>query len=259
MTSEAARASSTAKASAVPGRRPLLLAHRGARLYAPENTIAAFEFALAHGCDGFECDVRLTVDGEAVICHDPKLYALEVSRSNYRELVERSLRNQGGDGGILEMAHALVLPKLETVLKTFATSAFLNIELKVRGLENIAMDVLNQYPPKRGCVVSSFLPETLEWLHELGARFDLGLICETKGQFSVWSKLPVKAVMLHHRLVDEDRLRELREAGKQIFVWTVNTEEGMRYLAGLGVDGIISDDTVLLTRTLGGDPLAAEG
>jgi len=255
MTSEAARASSPGKASAAAARRPLLLAHRGARLYAPENTIAAFEFALAHGCDGFECDVRLTVDGEAVICHDPKLHGLEVSRSSYRELVERSLRNQGGDGGILEMAHALVLPTLETVLKTFAASAFLNLELKVRGLENLAIDLLSKYPPQRGCVVSSFLPETLEWLHELGASFDLALICETKSQFSVWSKLPVKALMMHYKLVDGDRLRELREAGKQVFVWTVNTEEGMRYLASIGVDAIISDDTVLLARTLGGEPL----
>ncbi|HMK29746.1 MAG TPA: glycerophosphodiester phosphodiesterase [Terriglobales bacterium] len=250
-----ATARSAGKASTL-ARRPLLLAHRGAGLYAPENTIAAFEFALAHGCDGFECDVRLTVDGHAVLCHDAKLCGLEVSRSSYGELVQRCLKNEGGgDGGILEVANALTLPTLEAVLKAFAPAAFLNIELKVRGLESLIIDLLAQYPPRRGCVVSSFIPETLEWLHELGATFDLGLICETKGQFSAWAKLPVQAVMLHHKLVEEERLQALRDAGKQIFVWTVNTEEGMRYLAGIGVNGIISDDTVLLTRTLGGDPL----
>jgi glycerophosphoryl diester phosphodiesterase len=53
--------------------RPLLLGHRGARgiRSIPENTIASFDRALADGCDGFEFDVRLTADGEAVICHDP--------------------------------------------------------------------------------------------------------------------------------------------------------------------------------------------
>ncbi len=40
--------------------KPLLLGHRGAKSYAPENTIEAFELALQHGCDGFEFDVRLT-------------------------------------------------------------------------------------------------------------------------------------------------------------------------------------------------------
>ena len=54
--------------------RPLLLGHRGARglKSIPENTLAAFDRALADGCDGFEFDVRLTADGQAVVHHDPK-------------------------------------------------------------------------------------------------------------------------------------------------------------------------------------------
>ena len=48
---------------------PLLLGHRGARVgkSIPENTLASFDLALASGCDGFEFDVRLTADGQAVV------------------------------------------------------------------------------------------------------------------------------------------------------------------------------------------------
>src|ERR1039458_2799906 len=63
--------------------RPLLLGHRGARALKsiPENTLASFDQALADGCDGFEFDVRLTEDEEAVVCHDAKVSGYDVSRT----------------------------------------------------------------------------------------------------------------------------------------------------------------------------------
>src|SRR5688572_12760367 len=88
----------------------LRLGHRGAARYAPENTIAAFELALKHGCDGFEFDVRRTGDGRAVICHDRGLRGLVLARSSYSELV----------------AIAPELPLLEQVLERFAARAFLD-------------------------------------------------------------------------------------------------------------------------------------
>jgi len=56
--------------------RPLLLGHRGARAEKsiPENTLASFDCALAQGCDGFEFDVRLSADGQPVICHDTRVH-----------------------------------------------------------------------------------------------------------------------------------------------------------------------------------------
>ncbi len=68
----------------------LLLGHRGARKYAPENTFAAFDLALTHGADGFEFDVRRTRDGANVIGHDPRLNRLIVRKSS-TELMASSL------------------------------------------------------------------------------------------------------------------------------------------------------------------------
>ncbi len=140
--------------------RTLLLGHRGVRgeKSIPENTLAAFDFALGRGCDGFEFDVRLSADGQAVICHDASVQGKEIAESS---------------------AEQLGLPGLREVLIRYQRSAFLDIELKVPGLEAITTNLVRELPPARGFVVSSFLPEVIEAIHGIDKAIPLGLICET--------------------------------------------------------------------------------
>src|SRR5271167_3343491 len=102
----------------------LLLGHRGARASReiPENTLASFELCLQHRCDGFEFDVRLSADGQAVICHDATVGGISIAKT---------------------AAKNLPLPTLEEVLRTFAYRAFLDIELKVAGLEKAVLAELS--------------------------------------------------------------------------------------------------------------------
>ena len=211
------------------GGRPLLLGHRGARYYAPENTLPAFELALAHGCHGFEFDVRCTADAEAVICHDARLGGRTVAKSRFSELAART-----------------AVPCLADVLRGFAQRAFLDIELKVPGLEETTAGLLRQHPPGRGGFISSFLPEIIERLHGVDRTLPLGLICDTERQLAGWTSVPIRALFLERGLVTASLIDALHQAGKQVFVWTVNRGREMRQFAELGVDGIISDDTKLL-------------
>jgi glycerophosphoryl diester phosphodiesterase len=212
--------------------RPLLLGHRGARgeKPVPENTLASFDLALASGCDGFEFDVRLAADGQAVVCHDPKTQGLEIAQSSELQLG---------------------LPLLRDVLPRYGSTAFLDIELKVPGLETITLDLLREHMPARGFVVSSFLPEVLQAIHALDATTPLGLICETRVQCGRWPELPVEYVIPHRSLVRQDLIAEIKAAGKKIFVWTVNLPEDMERYSQWEVDGLISDDPKLLALTLG--------
>lgn len=211
--------------------RPLLLGHRGARAVQsiPENTIASFDRALADGCDGFEFDVRLTEDEEAVVCHDAKVSGYDVSRTLAKQ--------------------ASQLPRLRDVLQRYRDS-FLDIELKVKGLERILLDLFLRHKPRHGFVVSSFQPGTLKSVRALDATIPLGLICESKTQLRLWSELPVQYVIPHYDLAEPDLVRKIKGAGKKVFVWTVNDAADMQRFAEYGVDGIISDDTSLLCRTL---------
>jgi len=209
---------------------PLLLGHRGARASTSvsENTPASFDLALKHGCDGFEFDVRLTGCGRSVICHDPKVDGVTVSQA-------------GAD----QLRH---LPLLDDVLLRYGQRAFLNIELKVPGLESKVLGMLREYRMEE-YLVSSFLPEVVKELKTRSAKIQTGIICDKPGQLAGWRETPVEYVIPHHPLVTGELVREVHSEGSKVISWTVNDRDTMRRLADWGVDGIISDDTELLVRT----------
>jgi glycerophosphoryl diester phosphodiesterase len=227
------------KSAADSPSRPLLLGHRGARNYAPENTFAAFDLALEHGCDGFEFDVRRTADGQVLIVHDATLGGTAVAHASYVEIMQR---------GRLTRKRA---PLLEDVLARYARSAFLDIEVKVPNLEDQVLEALGRCPPQRGFVVSSFLAEVLQALRARDSHVPLGLIADTREELLRWPRLPVQYVIPHHRMLTRKLIEELHRAERKILVWTVNSRREMLRFAGLGVDGIISDDTARLGKTLG--------
>jgi len=209
----------------------LLLGHRGARAFrdVPENTLASFELCLQHGCDGFEFDVRLAGDGQAVICHDATIGGMEISRTPSADLP---------------------VPTLEDVLRRFAGRAFLDIELKVAGLERLTLAALRNHPPQKGYVVSSFLPDILSTIHDLDSGVSLGLLCETADQLRSWRPAAAEWVIPRFDLTDQELIEQVQSAGKKIMVWTVNRSDLMREFATWRVDAIISDQTESLARAL---------
>lgn len=207
---------------------PLLLGHRGASKYAAENTPAAFNLALEHGCDGFEFDLRYTSDARCVVCHDPLYKRHRIDRRTFAELE---------------------LPCGEDVIRDYAGRAYLDIELKIAGDVAAIAQALRSVDRKR-FVISSFLPDVLTAVNERHADLPLGLICENFRQLKRWTSLPIGAVMLHRRLAGRGVIDELNAAGKQVFVWTVNRPRQMKEFAERGVNGLISDDTRLLVQTL---------
>jgi glycerophosphoryl diester phosphodiesterase len=212
---------------------PLLLGHRGLRsrsLSVRENTIPAFDLALQHGCDGFEFDVRLTADSRPVICHGARFAGITIARAACKRLS--------------------ALPLLEDVLARYASRAFLDIELKVPGLEPYVLELISEFPPQRGYVVSSFLSSVLVDLRRLSQSVPLGVICESRKQLSAWPKLPVEYVIVHERLISAALIFDLHAAEKKVFGWTINKKASMIRLANSGVDGIVSDKTKLLVATL---------
>lgn len=216
----------------------LLLGHRGARRYAPENTLAAFDLALEHAADGFEFDVRGTSNKQSIISHDPKLNRLVVRKHTLKQL-------QASFSTPEERP-----PSLEDVLDRYARSAFLNIEVKVRGMEQLVARAVKRVRPQRGYFISSFLPSVVRKLHVLDPSLVLGALAQTRWQLRRWRILPVTYVVPHYRLLSPRLIDRLHAAGKTVVTWTVNDPRQMLRAAKVGVDGIISDDTRLLVETL---------
>lgn len=224
---------------------PLLLGHRGNRVSrgVRENTLAAFELAATHGCDGFEFDVRQTADRKLVVCHDPVLGGRSIAKSKYQDLPGQEKTPEK------KQADLSKLPCLEDVLLKYGQRVFLDIELKVKGMEHDVLTALREIPPGREYVVTSFLPDVLVEL-KARAQIPIGLICDQKKQLARWTSLPVDYVVPSDGLVTRSLVEEIHGAQRKVVVWTVNQPRRMRKLAEWGVDGIISDDTRLLVKTL---------
>jgi glycerophosphoryl diester phosphodiesterase len=218
----------------------LLLGHRGARCYAPENTFAAFDVALQHGVDGFEFDLRLTRTRQLVICHDARFNRLSVRRSRLRQL-------EATCGSRKEFP-----PRLEEVLDRYSDRAFLNLEVKVRGIERLVHRVFIRVPPQRGYFISSFYPSVLRELHRIDQSLVLGTISQSRWQLRRWERLPARFVVPRYHLLSRRLIEEVHAAKRLVVTWTVNEPKHMLRAVELGVDGIISDDTKLLRHTISG-------
>src|SRR6185436_4873050 len=216
---------------------------RGDPAHAPENTMLSFERALAVGADGIELDVRFDRDRHVVVFHDDDLPRLTGRSGRMEDLpaVERAaLRVRG-----------VPVPLLADVLGTFDTDV--NVEIKVSrfgragDLVAATAKVIKASGRADRVLVSSFDPLALVQLYrhlpDVAAAYlfhDEQSLALRKGWAGRW----VGASVIHpqHTLVDEASLRRWRRGGLAVNVWTVNDPDELRRLAGLGVDGVFTDD-----------------
>lgn len=211
---------------------PLLLARCSARAIRAtrKNIVGAFDSVLKQGCDGIEFDVRRTKCGNAVVCVSAKVGTKAISQLTRAELPG--------------------LPLLEDALRRNGDRLFLDIELKVPGLEPRVVAALRHRPPQ-SYVVSSASPAVIMELKARSGFVSVGIICSKPRQLMAWRALPVEYVMVHAELLTRRLIQLVHSAGKRVFAWAVNDKNSMLRLANWGVDGIISDDTHLLVQTLG--------
>lgn len=173
--------------------------------------------------------MRLTGCGRSVICHDDKIDRVTVSKAKADQLLH--------------------LPLLEDVLPRYSQRAFLDVELKVPGLESKVLGLLREYRMEEGYVVSSFLPDVVKELKTRSAKLQAGIICDKPGQLARWRETNVEYVIPHCSLVTHRLVQDVHHEGRKLLSWTVNDQKVMLRLAEWGVDGIISDDTQLLVKT----------
>lgn len=221
----------------------LLLGHRGCRGALMENTIAAFDHAMESGCDGFELDVRRAACGTLMVWHDARLRGKFISRQSFSTLRERCRI-----AGKLPRREPVELCELEAVLARYSQVAWIDIELKVRGIETQVVELLRRCPPVRGFVLSSFRKPVLMDVHRIAPELPLGYIFDRMPKVKIWRELPVQYLKPSAKLITPARVRQFHAAGMKVLTWTVNHPTAMRRLSEAGVDGMIGDDPALLAE-----------
>jgi glycerophosphoryl diester phosphodiesterase len=229
-----------------------ILAHRGASLQAPENTLAAFRAARAVGADGIELDVHLSADGVPVVIHDETLERTTDGRGRVDERTLIQLQ-QLDAGSWFDPAFAgEPLPTLEQVLDWAGDRLRLNVEIKAAAAGRAVLDLLAGFPRAR-VLVSSFDHALLAALHEREPRLPLGFLVDTPFWRRALARAAAcRAASLHPRvdLVSRPLLTACRRAGQAVYPWTVDAPEPARRLRSLGVAGLFTNDPAGLARAL---------
>jgi glycerophosphoryl diester phosphodiesterase len=240
------------------GERPLVLGHRGARHAAPENSMKAFELALAEGADGVELDVRLDGDGRVIVLHDRTLERVS-SGAEKRAAEELGAAELAG----VDIGGGERTPLLADVLAwSRERRARVNVELKkdvgrpFTLIDGVARAVRDGGPAEELLVFSSFHPGFVSALGLALPTYARAWLVHEKQRVvkraPAFRALGLDGVHPEHTLVTEASMARWKRRPAIVNTWTVNAPEAVRRVASLGVDAVISDDPGEALRALNG-------
>ena len=245
----------------VAGASPRVLGHRGASAHRLENTLEAFEAAMAAGADGVELDVQRCATGEVVVFHDETLQRLAGRPGRVDALPWSELR-------AVALAGAARIPTLREVFEALGPDALVNVEIKTparalpaRGLVPATVAAIVDADAVERVLVSSFHPGVLLAMRHRAPHIPRGLLWTPEAALPLrrgWSAAAVGALALHphKRLVTGRSLRRWHRAGYAVNAWTVDGPVEIPRLVRLGVDALITNDPgatrALVERTRAG-------
>jgi glycerophosphoryl diester phosphodiesterase len=231
-----------------------VFAHRGAKLVAPENTIPAFEQAIALGAHGAELDVQCSRDGVLVVMHNFTVDETTNGHGRVADLTAAELVKLDAGSHFDPKFSNVKVPTLEEVLAVTAGKIKLKSQDPMGGREvEPLVELIRQGNLYDQVIVSSFNPITLIKLRSVDPQIPVGLLYWGQHLPAFLRELLLTPVLRpeafhpHHTLVDEEYMVWAKAVPAAVNTWTVNDPDIARRLAALGVDIIITDapDTIL--------------
>ena len=225
------------------------IAHRGASVDRPENTLAAFEEAIRQGADVIEADVRTTSDGELLIISDTLLDRTTNATGPVRGTDYARARS-------LDAGRGERIPTPDEVLELARGRARVTFDIKdpeaVEGL--VAM--VAELEMADSVTYSTFDPEIAERLHTIGVMSPVMQVVDSAaavaslatghaGAGQAISGIGVPAALVSAGLTDR-----LHRHGFAVFAWTVDDVGEMERLVRTGVNGILTNRPGVLTGVL---------
>jgi glycerophosphoryl diester phosphodiesterase len=243
-------------------KRPLVFAHRGGADALPEHTLGAYLRAIDEGADGLECDVRLTRDGHLVCVHDRRLNRTSNGRGlvSSKTLAQLDELNFGSwhpgypaDEELPDLSRLLTLDRLLEALRDRGRPVRLLIETKHPSrygaeVERKLVETLRRHrlPDERVHVtVMSFAALALRRIRAQAPEVPTVYLLEIPPPGVGRGRLPFGAriagpgvglVRLRPTLVPS-----IKQAGHQVYVWTVNRPADLEMVLEHQVDGVITD------------------
>jgi glycerophosphoryl diester phosphodiesterase len=245
--------------------RPISIAHRGCAGESPENTIPAFERALAQGADVLESDIHLTRDGVPILIHDTIIDRVTDASGSVADFTADELRRFDAgyhfspDGGQTHpyRNRGVRIPSLEEAFRHFPDTRF-NLELKAPGpgLIDATLKLVAQHRREAITLLTagddgimtqlrghlgSFANPIAQGASERDIREFLDCAAAGTSPPPGPMALQVPPEFGGQPLVNAPLIKFAHASGIQLHVWTINDPAEMRRLLDLGADGIITD------------------
>lgn len=216
----------------------LKIAHRGASGYEPENTLAAFQAAVALGVDMVELDIRVCKTGQAVVVHDK---FIESKKIQLKHLSLHALQN-------LHTAHGEKIPTLTEALTVIPTNVKVNIDIKDTKATKQVVEVIENFVKKGrryvDFLITTYDPTMLFRINRLNDMIPTSLLvfflptAMIKLAARFQNTVSVQLKLTH---VSRKTVALAHQFGLQVFAWVANNPEEIKRLKAIHVDGIITD------------------
>src|SRR5262245_33121077 len=247
--------------------------HRGARAIRPENTIPAFEYAIAAGVDVLELDMGVTKDNVVVVSHDPYLEApvcrgprakVPIRASTLAEVKQWDCGSGNPAFPRQLTAPGTKIPTLDEVFALASKGKFeFNIETKIdprtpelapapEEFVRLVLDVIRKHHLESRVILQSFDFRTLHAMKKLAPEIRLSALYSgpPRDFVEIGKEAGAKIISPEYHLVTPEQVKAAHAAGFEVLPWTANTPEDWNKLVTAGVDGIISDDPAALIAFL---------
>lgn len=218
-----------------------IIAHRGARDCAPENTLLAFDRAIALGADMIELDVQQHPEGALLVFHDPDLRRLNGQPERLAATPLARLCE-------LDLGAGQSIPTLDEALELIDARVTVNVEIKTAdGTGEAVAGALRRYlaagwPAERLLVSSFHLPELWEFRQTVPEIPVAALLAGVPLDFAgCASELQARAVCIASEFADPRLIADAHTRGCKVFVYTVNDTEEMARLRAGAADGVFTD------------------
>lgn len=229
--------------------KPRVIAHRGLSLDVPENTLAAFQAAVAVGAEILESDIHLSLDGQVIVAHDPDLHRLTgrqglVSEHTAAQLTQMDLGGGHGFSLLSDVLEALPEHRFNIDLKEFAVvDAFVDVITQMRAHERVLIASFDEKTRRAACAKLPGVPSSASPPHVLEGKFRswLGLPMDSWAVPESIVALQVPPTYFGLSLVTPSLIRAAHAKGLEVHVWTIDDAPTMQRFWDMGVDGIITD------------------
>jgi glycerophosphoryl diester phosphodiesterase len=226
---------------------PLIIAHRGASAVAPENTIAAFEAAIAAGADGIEFDVRLTRDGVPVVIHDETVYRTGGVRRRVADLTLNELKR-------IDVGGNQRVPSLTQLFELFqSNNMLLYLEMKCRFGEQLRLaeaccGLIHEHGLKDRVIFECFEHSALQTVKHIDSTFRTAALFQPPASFILKKAKAIGAeeIALHYRLTNKRLVENARLANLKIVTWTVDDPAWVKRAQATGIDVLITNNPAAL-------------